>query len=433
MSDAALQVRGLSKQYRIGEIGRARYETLRDKLAMWPRKLLGGTRRPRQPDATIWALDDVTFDLERGGTLAVIGRNGAGKSTLLKILSRITEPTRGYADIFGRVGALLEVGTGFHPELTGRENVFLNGAILGMRRPEIVGKLDEILAFAEVEKFADTPVKYYSSGMYLRLAFSVAAHMEPEILIVDEVLAVGDMAFQRKCMGKMGAVAREGRTVLFVSHNMGAVTRLCKSGLVLERGHVSYHGHVTDAVAHYHNLVVTDAEAGEGARAAHVLFEEEPQPEAEFSITKVEVLDEHGGPMPTISTWDSVRFRFQIYARRPLQRGSVILEIRTIEGTRVIVLSTQPDGTLPLPFEEGFQSVDCVIDELPLGAGQYIVAASLAVPNMDWLWFRPEIGILSVAERDVYSSGFAPNVKRAAIALHHRWEPVVLPTPATPS
>jgi lipopolysaccharide transport system ATP-binding protein len=425
MSDVALQVRGLGKEYRIGEIGRARYETLRDKLAYWPRKLLVRRSQPKRSDTTIWALDDVSFELERGGTLAVIGRNGAGKSTLLKILSRITEPTRGYADIFGRVGALLEVGTGFHPELTGRENVLLNGAILGMRKQEIVAKLDEILAFAEVEQFADTPVKYYSSGMYLRLAFSVAAHMEPEILIVDEVLAVGDMAFQRKCMGKMGAVAREGRTVLFVSHNMGAVTRLCRSGLVLERGRVSYHGDINDAVAHYHNLVVAGAGVTAGARPAHVLFEEEAQPEAEYSITKVELLDEQGAPLPTVSTWDRVRIRFHIYARTALQRGSVILEIRTIEGTRVIVLSTQPDGTLPLPFEEGFQAVDCVIDELPLGAGQYVVAASLAVPNMDWLWFRPEVGILTVAARDVYNSGFAPSVKRAALAVHHRWEPVV--------
>jgi lipopolysaccharide transport system ATP-binding protein len=432
MSDVALQVRGLSKQYHIGEIGRARYETLRDKLARLPRQLLGrAPYQSKRADTTFWAIDDVTFDLERGGTLAVIGRNGAGKSTLLKILSRITEPTRGHADIFGRVGALLEVGTGFHPELTGRENVFLNGAILGMPRREIVSKLDEIIAFAEVEQFADTPVKYYSSGMYLRLAFSVAAHMEPEILIVDEVLAVGDMAFQRKCMGKMGAVAREGRTVLFVSHNMGAVTRLCRSGLVLNGGRVSYHGPVADAVAHYHDLVVTHNEAG-GARPAHVLFEEEPQPEAEYSITRIELLNDAGQPMPTISTWDRVRVRFHIYARTKLQRGSVILEIRTIEGTRVIVLSTQPDGTLPLPFEEGFQAVDCVIDELPLAGGQYVVAASLAVPNMDWLWFRPEVGILSVEARDVYSSGFAPDVKRAAIALHHHWEPVVTHDPAEP-
>ncbi len=424
MNDVALQVRGLSKQYRIGEIGRARYETLRDKLAHLPRKLIGRVGQPKRADTTIWALDDVSFELERGGTLGVIGRNGAGKSTLLKILSRITEPTCGHADIFGRVGALLEVGTGFHPELTGRENVFLNGAILGMRKHEIKAKLSEVLAFAEVEQFADTPVKYYSSGMYLRLAFSVAAHMEPEILIVDEVLAVGDMAFQRKCMGKMGAVAREGRTVLFVSHNMSAVTRLCKSGLVLERGRVSFHGDISDAVAHYHNLVVAGSAQLAGGRPAHVLFEEEPQPEAEYSIIKVELLDKQGQPLPTVSTWDRVRFRFHIYARTSLQRGSVILEIRTIEGTRILVLSTQPDGTLPLPLEEGFQAVDCVIDELPLAAGQYVVAASIAVPNMDWLWFRPEIGILSVEARDVYNSGFAPQVKRAAVALHHHWERV---------
>jgi lipopolysaccharide transport system ATP-binding protein len=431
MSDVALRVRGLSKQYRIGEIGRARYETLRDKLSYLPGKLLRANPQPRKPDTMIWALEDVSFDLERGGALGIIGRNGAGKSTLLKILSRITEPTRGHADIFGRVGALLEVGTGFHPELTGRENVFLNGAILGMHNREIKARLDEILAFAEVEQFADTPVKYYSSGMYLRLAFSVAAHTEPEILIVDEVLAVGDMAFQRKCMGKMGAVAREGRTVLFVSHNMGAVTRLCTSGLVLDRGRVSFHGHISDAVAHYHQLVVADGGAVQGGRPAHVLFEEEPQPEVEYSITKVEILDEQGVPLPTVFTWDRVRFRFHIYARSPLQRGSVILEIRTVEGTRVIVLSTQPDSTLPLPLEEGFQAVDCVIEELPLAAGQYVVAASIAVPNMDWLWFRPEIGILSVEARDVYNSGFAPQVRRAAVALRHRWEPVVSPSSAT--
>ena len=432
MSDVALRVRGLSKQYRIGEIGRARYETLRDKLALLPRKMFGRAENTK-PVSTIWALDDVSFDLEKGGALAVIGRNGAGKSTLLKILSRITEPTRGVADIYGRVGALLEVGTGFHPELTGRENVFLNGAILGLHKHEIKARLDEILSFAEVEQFADTPVKYYSSGMYLRLAFSVAAHMEPEILIVDEVLAVGDMAFQRKCMGKMGAVAREGRTVLFVSHNMGAVTRLCTSGLVLERGRVSFQGHVSDAVAHYHQLVVAGNDADATGRAAHVLFEEEPQPEVEYSITKVELLNEQGAPMPTISTWDTVRFRFHIYARSALQRGSVILEIRTIEGTRVIVLSTQPDSTLPLPLDEGFQAVDCVIEELPLAAGQYVVAASIAVPNMDWLWFRPEIGILNVEARDVYNSGFAPQLRRAAVALRHRWEPVALPSSMTRS
>ena len=226
MSDLAIRVNGLSKKYYIG--GRQeRYKTLRDTLtdavaAPFRRvgKLLRRDFSPFtshfSPDETIWALKDVSFEVKQGEVVGIIGRNGAGKSTLLKILSRITEPTEGYADIYGRVGSLLEVGTGFHPELTGRENIYLNGAILGMNRVEINKKFDEIVSFAEVEKFIDTPVKHYSSGMYLRLAFAVAAHLEPEILLVDEVLAVGDAEFQKKCMGKMGDVAKEGRTVLFV-------------------------------------------------------------------------------------------------------------------------------------------------------------------------------------------------------------------------
>jgi lipopolysaccharide transport system ATP-binding protein len=419
----AIQAVGLAKQYRLGEIGRARYETLRDTIAHVPRKLLGKGRAPQRPSSLIWALEDVTFDLEQGGVLAVIGRNGAGKSTLLKVLSRITEPTRGYADIYGRIGALLEVGTGFHPELTGRENVYLNGAILGMRRPEIAAKLDEIIAFAEVEKFADTPVKYYSSGMYLRLAFAVAAHMEPEILIVDEVLAVGDAAFQRKCMGKMSDVARQGRTVVFVSHNMGAVTRLCDAGIVLDHGRVVYQGEINSAVTFYHDLVLSSSNNASG-RDAHVIFEEEAQPEADFSMTRIELLDIDGMPKADVSTWDRVRFRFHFYARRAVQRASVDFEIRTREGTRMIVLSTQPDGTFPLSFEEGFQAVDCIIDSLPLSSGDYSVGAGLAIPNMEWLWLRQEVGTLTVLPKDVYGSGMAPASTRALIALPHAWEQV---------
>ncbi|HUP90202.1 MAG TPA: ABC transporter ATP-binding protein [Longimicrobiales bacterium] len=419
----AIHAEGLGKEYRIGEIGRARYETMRDIISRVPRRLLGRTEPMKRNTSKVWALEDVSFDLEKGGSLAVIGRNGAGKSTLLKILSRITEPTRGHADVYGRIGALLEVGTGFHPELTGRENVYLNGSILGMRRSEIDRKLDEIIAFAEVEKYADTPVKYYSSGMYMRLAFSVAAHMEPEILIVDEVLAVGDAAFQRKCMGKMDEVARQGRTVVFVSHNMGAVSRLCTSGLVLHRGRVAYHGPIESAVSHYHQEMMS-ARALDTGRAPHVIFEEEAHPEADFSITRLEILDADGKPKAEVSTWDSLRVRFHLYSRRVVQRGSVVLEIRTLEGARVIVLSTQPDATLPLAFEEGFQAVDCIIDELPLAAGDYIVAAALAVPGVENLWFRHEAGTLTVLPRDVYASGFAPNVQRAVIAMHHSWEAV---------
>ena len=240
MSDIAIRAENLGKMYRIGA-RRAPYgrftETLMRALAA-PIRRLRDLGKPVPAEEFIWALQDVSFEIKRGEAVGIIGRNGAGKSTLLKILSRITEPTTGRVELHGRVGSLLEVGTGFHPELTGRENIYLNGAILGMKRAEIQSRFDEIVAFAEIEKFLDTPVKHYSSGMYVRLAFAVAAHLEPEILLVDEVLAVGDVAFQKKCLGKMENVAREGRTVLFVSHNMNAVEQLCGSALLLERGRI---------------------------------------------------------------------------------------------------------------------------------------------------------------------------------------------------
>jgi len=254
MNDVVIRVEKLGKRYRIGE--RVPYLTLRDALARAvaaPLRSLRspGSSSPSSEATQIWALRDVSFEVRRGEVIGIIGANGAGKSTLLKILSRVVMPTTGRAQIRGRLGSLLEVGTGFHPELTGRENTFLNGAILGMSKRDIHRKFDEIVAFAEIEKFIDTPVKYYSSGMYVRLAFSVAAHLEPEILLVDEVLAVGDVAFQRRCLGRMGDVARQGRTVLFVSHNMGAVALLCKSAIVLEHGCIATIGDSRQAIAQY--------------------------------------------------------------------------------------------------------------------------------------------------------------------------------------
>ncbi len=252
MSDIAIRVENLGKQYRIGK--QERYRTLRDSLTDAARAPFRRLRRvPNgngEPDS-IWALKDVSFEVPRGEVVGVIGRNGAGKSTLLKVLSRITEPTEGKAQLRGRVGSLLEVGTGFHPELTGRENVYLNGAILGMKKAEITRRFDEIVAFAEIEKFLDTPVKHYSSGMYMRLAFAVAAHLEPEILIVDEVLAVGDAAFQKKCLTKMGSVADQGRTVLFVSHNLVAVENLCTRALLFENGELMGCGRTRQIVHEY--------------------------------------------------------------------------------------------------------------------------------------------------------------------------------------
>src|SRR6266850_519315 len=255
MSEIAIKCEGLSKQYRIGQL--ERYRALRDVVtdaAGAPFRRLrsaisnsngnGNSQSAIRNSQSnyIWALDNLSFEVKQGEVVGVIGRNGAGKSTLLKILSRITKPTKGSAEIHGRVGSLLEVGTGFHPELTGRENIYLNGAILGMRKAEIDRKFDEIVAFAEVERFIDTPVKRYSSGMHVRLAFAVAAHLETEILIVDEVLAVGDLEFQTKCLGKMQDVTRNGRTILFVSHNMGAIKSLCTSSMLLDGGRLAFAG-----------------------------------------------------------------------------------------------------------------------------------------------------------------------------------------------
>ncbi len=260
MSEIAIRAERLSKKYHIGKT-QAKYKTLRDTLTdafISPfrragKLLRGQSTGASELDETIWALKDVSFEIKKGEVVGIIGRNGAGKSTLLKILSRITTPIDGFAEIHGNVGSLLEVGTGFHPELTGRENIYLNGAILGMKRVEIDRKFDEIVAFAEVETFIDTPVKHYSSGMYLRLAFAVAAHLEPEILIVDEVLAVGDARFQKKCLNKMQDVGKEGRTVLFVSHNMPAITRLCKRTILLDDGSVLKDGPSHHVVSAYLN------------------------------------------------------------------------------------------------------------------------------------------------------------------------------------
>ncbi|MFZ0212717.1 MAG: ABC transporter ATP-binding protein [Candidatus Acidiferrales bacterium] len=244
MSDVAIRVESIGKRYRVGE--RQRYLALRDVLTSAFR-----FNSKRKPQDHIWAVRDVSFEVQQGEVVGVIGRNGAGKSTLLKLLARITRPTEGRATLHGRIGSLLEVGTGFHPELTGRENVFLSGAILGMSKLEIERKFDEIVAFAEVERFIDTPLKHYSSGMQMRLAFAVAAHLEPEILLVDEVLAVGDAAFQKKCLGKMSDVSRQGRTILFVSHNMAALRKLCSRAIWLDGGRIADSGGADDVVRHY--------------------------------------------------------------------------------------------------------------------------------------------------------------------------------------
>jgi lipopolysaccharide transport system ATP-binding protein len=310
-----------------------------------------------------WALKDVTFDVHRGEVIGIIGRNGAGKSTLLKILSRITEPTEGSAKIRGRVASLLEVGTGFHPELTGRENVYLNGAILGMHRTEIARKFDEIVAFAETEKFLDTPVKYYSSGMYVRLAFAVAAHLEPEILIVDEVLAVGDQEFQKKCMGRIQQVASgDGRTVLFVSHNIGTVRKLCDRAVYLRGGKVMNIGPSEDIVAEYLNSTVGADEKNlltrprfPGITPAISGFKCYPSKGGEHLIS--------GGP---------ATFEVEMELTEPIASGAVTIMFNSDQGYRILAYSSRCEkGRMPLP--RGKHVMKCHVDALPLLEGRYNV------------------------------------------------------------
>jgi lipopolysaccharide transport system ATP-binding protein len=266
MSDVAIAVKGLGKRYQI-DAQKTSTHTFGDALIRHAKLgFLRDWKNSSSKDTEFWALKDISFDIKHGDAVGVIGHNGAGKSTLLKILSRITEPTKGIADIYGRVGSLLEVGTGFHQELSGRDNVFLSGAILGMKRSEIMSRFDEIVAFAGIEKFIDTPAKRYSSGMFLRLAFAVAAHLEPDILLVDEVLAVGDLDFQKKCLSKMGDVASAGRTVLLVSHNMASIKELCPTSIVLKNGHVDFVGNTAHAIQHYSSGVLKATSHDEAGR-----------------------------------------------------------------------------------------------------------------------------------------------------------------------
>ncbi|HZJ00720.1 MAG TPA: ABC transporter ATP-binding protein [Gemmatimonadaceae bacterium] len=326
MTQTAIKVEGLAKSYRIARaLGRQPYRTLQEEVIELPKTLWKRAMGRSDTMETFWALEDVSFEVKEGEVVGIIGRNGAGKSTLLKILSRITEPTRGRAEIFGRVGALLEVGTGFHPELTGRENIFLSGAILGMRKSEIARQFDAIVDFAEVEQFIDTPTKRYSSGMYTRLAFAVAAHLEPEILLVDEVLAVGDAAFQKKCLGKMEEVSGEGRTVFFVSHNTQAVRQLCTRGILLEHGRVAADGPTDSTLAVYNQKLrelKVDAETG-------VNNPENRRGSGAVRFTSVSVEDLDGNERYTFSMGDTVRFRLSFDVHAPMRGLAIFVGLRS--------------------------------------------------------------------------------------------------------
>jgi len=377
MTEYALRVDKISKRYRIG-MARLRYATLRDSLigaANAPIRWMSRINQKKQPSNGdslnhIWALKDISFDVKQGQVLGIIGRNGAGKSTLLKILARVTDPTEGYGEIRGRVGSLLEVGTGFHPELTGRENIFLNGAILGMKRGEIERKFDEIVAFSEVEQFIDTPVKRYSSGMYLRLAFAVAAHLEPEILVVDEVLAVGDAEFQRKCLGKMNDVAQDGRTVLFVSHNMSAILRLTQEAIVIEKGHLVMRAPTPQAVDYY----LSRGDSRQGER----LWEpdEIPAISAPYCPIGLRILNPQGAVTETVRSTDPVTVEIE-YAL-----SSEITGLRVgiyLMSTRGEMIFTSFDTDDPQHYENfssrkaGHYSSRCTIPADFLNEGRYIL------------------------------------------------------------
>ena len=378
MTDIAIRVESLSKQYRIGG-PQARYNTIREALmnmAAAPARRLRRLGQPSPENETIWALKDVSFDVKKGEVLGIIGRNGAGKTTLLRILCRITEPTEGYAEIKGRVGSLLEVGTGFHPELTGRENIYLNGAILGMKRADINGKFDEIVAFSEIEKFLDTPVKRYSSGMYVRLAFSVAAHLEPEILLVDEVLAVGDAAFQKKCLGKMGDVAHEGRTVLFVSHNMASIQRLSSNCMLLDQGQVVTRGATIKVMERY----LSDQRSTSAVDDIYELARS-PGLGSRARISGLRILDASMNPTKRLAFGEPFTVELTCRAISRVEDVSFLLGIDSLYEQRIVTITSLEAGELFSADAQQTTTGRLTITDLLLKPGIYSLTVGLFRSN----------------------------------------------------
>lgn len=365
MSDPIIRVENLSKKYILSHQDKERYSTLRDAIAHRLKTFCQSPRSHFQPQSPqqedFWALKDVSFEIQRGDRVGIIGRNGAGKSTLLKILSRITEPTSGRIEINGRVASLLEVGTGFHPELTGRENIFLNGAILGMSKFEIQRKFDEIVAFAEVEKFLDTPVKRYSSGMYVRLAFAVAAHLEPEILIVDEVLAVGDAQFQKKCLGKMGSVAQAGRTILFVSHDMSAIRQLCSKAILLNQGRSVIQGETDEVMLKY-------LQSSEPSMACLKVNK------YGIILDEISFEDSKTGLTTEIIFFNcDYKLKLKVSSLQTYTSAGIVVKIYNSLGILVSSICSPEEG-LPLFTLEGTIEVDFLLSQIQLLPGQYRIS-----------------------------------------------------------
>jgi lipopolysaccharide transport system ATP-binding protein len=425
MNDIAISASGLGKRYLIGhEHRRERDTTLRDALVRTAKGFMRSASdmaRGRQlvlgdEVEEFWALRAVDFEIRRGEVVGIIGRNGAGKSTLLKILSRITEPSEGRVEIRGRVASLLEVGTGFHPELSGRENIYLNGAILGMRRAEITAKFDQIVEFAGVERFLDTPVKRYSSGMYVRLAFAVAAHLEPEILIIDEVLAVGDAEFQKKCLGKMQDVAGNGRTVLFVSHNIPAVQRLCSRAIVLRSGGVAFAGDTAAAVSHY-------IETGHAADRASLADITSRVGRGEMRFANIALLDHSGNETLALTTAHDGAIRLTLRGGDKLGPGNSRLGIAILNKFGDLVFNCASEAACEQPLRvDNASVVTCFIPRLPLSAGQYSLSLFLEVNGVIQDWIEAAVPLI-VNDASYYgtSRNTPPGWEGKSVLVPHSW------------
>jgi lipopolysaccharide transport system ATP-binding protein len=393
-----IRVENLGKQYRLG-IDTVPYSTVRE-VVMDAVKAPFRALRRNGSGATIWALRDVSFEIQPGEIVGIIGRNGAGKSTLLKILSRITEPTVGRVQLFGRVASLLEVGTGFHPELTGRENIFLNGSILGMSKKEIESKFDEIVAFAEIEKFIDTPVKRYSSGMYVRLAFAVAAHLEPEILVIDEVLAVGDYAFQQKCLDKMQDVSTRGRTVLFVSHNMGAINRLCQRAILLNEGRIIHSGPTMEVVQRY----TIDSSL---ARSEYI---QPTAPEKTMHLRRVAVIAADEQVRAEVGYHEQFSIRVEYEINKRISGGSIGFGLFSADGTCILAsgdFDAHPE--FMEKREEGYYTADIEMPSKWVAPGRYVVQVYLSSASGAVVYDRPEALVFSIVDTGTPGSQYGVN------------------------
>jgi len=422
-----LEVSHISKEYRLGKRSQ-QTETFREFLQRKIASPLAALQRSggnakQTGQESFWALRDVSFGVAQGEVVGIIGRNGAGKSTLLKIVSRITDPTSGSITLRGRMASLLEVGTGFHPELTGRDNIFMNGAILGMRKTEITSKFDEIVAFAEIEKFLDTPVKHYSSGMYVRLAFSVAAHLEPEILIVDEVLAVGDVAFQKKCLGKMSEVSRGGRTVLFVTHNMAAIENLCQRGVVLEQGSLVFDGPSKDAVQSYLNSL--SGARGNDGHIIDLTQAENRKAVVAPLLKRMELYTDADRPM-TEGIAIGARLKLSIHFELPNPTASfnIGLGFNNAFGQRIFTAHSYFEPNRPTGEYVGPQVFTCDIPSLTFVPGDYTLRVWLDIGNTK-ADLIDDAAHLTVLESDYYGTGKVP--WNGAFVLKHNWylEPAV--------